>query len=253
MIQASEKLTAAIINEAPQRIIIELGDMLLSNEDLSASAGMEYVEESNADTDLSIGNAIANTISFTLLNVAGQYNNIVLAGKTLSAYLGAKSDSGLVTQATFFTGRGCIAVTEISSSTQLLFNIITASQARPYLKMNGKAVNDQPAYPVYALLLRDNILTAMSILAEMSRLAALPAMIVTRQQKHMLTHIAEAASRGIGIKTTQWRLTTLRTVQAHTWGMKRYTMERRLPRLQAAHTASCCPLLLRSLREMRIE
>lgn len=163
MIQASEELTAAIINEAPQRIIIELGDMLLSNEDLSASAGMEYVEESNADTDLSIGNAIANTISFTLLNVAGQYNNIVLAGKTLSAYLGAKSDSGLVTQATFFTGKGCIAVTEISSSTQLLFNIITASQARPYLKMNGKAVNDQPAYPIYALLLRDNILTAIGL------------------------------------------------------------------------------------------
>src|SRR5574344_873895 len=75
------------------------------------------------------------------------------------------------------------------------------------------------------------ITMGMPILAEMSRLAALPAMIMTRQQKHMLTHIAEAASRGIGIKTTRWRLTTLRTVRAHTWGMKRYTMERRLPRL----------------------
>ena len=128
MIDTSTELGLAIAYEYPQRVILKMCGTTLSNEDIAASSGLDFIDEVNADTELRIGNAISNTLSFTLLNQDGQFNTVDFSGLSIDAFLGARATTA--TETSLFIGGRTVALSNGST-------VISGASQAPYLYNNG--------------------------------------------------------------------------------------------------------------------
>ena len=161
MINTSTELGLAIAYEYPQRVILKMCGTTLSNEDIAASSGLDFIDEVNADTELRIGNAISNTLSFTLLNQDGQFNTVDFSGLSIDAFLGARATTA--TETSLYVGGRTVALSNGST-------VISGASQAPYLYNNGTPVSrNPPTFPVYALVLIDTTLTVIGANGEAMR------------------------------------------------------------------------------------
>lgn len=161
MINTSTELELAIAYEYPQRVILKMCGTTLSNEDIAASSGLDFIDEVNADTELRIGNAISNTLSFTLLNQDGQFNTVDFSGLSIDAFLGARTTT--ITETSPYVGGRTVALSNGST-------VISGASQAPYLYKDGAPVlKNAPSFPVYALVLIDTTLTAIGANGEAMR------------------------------------------------------------------------------------
>lgn len=161
MINTSTELELAIAYEYPQRVILKMCGTTLSNEDIAASSGLDFIDEVNADTELRIGNAISNTLNFTLLNQDGQFNTVDFSGLSIDAFLGARATTA--TETSLFIGGRTVALSNGST-------VISGASQAPYLYKDGAPVlKNAPSFPVYALVLIDTTLTAIGANGEAMR------------------------------------------------------------------------------------
>lgn len=161
MINTSTELELAIAYEYPQRVILKMCGTTLSNEDIAASSGLDFIDEVNADTELRIGNAISNTLSFTLLNQDGQFNTVDFSGLSIDAFLGARTTT--ITETSPYVGGRTVALSNGST-------VISGASQAPYLyKGDAPVLKNAPSFPVYALVLIDTTLTAIGANGEAMR------------------------------------------------------------------------------------
>ena len=140
MYSASEDFHTAVANGAHQIALLIFNDAVFTNDDIDVSAGIEFNDYFNTETDLSIGQALSNEISFNIFNDSGLLNNYAFGD--FLATIGAQVGNETV------TANGTVQV-QSANHTYVAYN------SSPYLKRDGTAVSSQPAQKIKTMLVYD--------------------------------------------------------------------------------------------------
>lgn len=134
MIATSQAYKDAIRGGKPQRILIDMGDVILTNEDVSVSSGgLKFEDRFNEETELTFGATPSNSVSVALINSDGFFNDYEF--KTL------KASVGVLTETNRFTRVGSVMV-EIGSGGKTF----AGQTIQPYLLEDGDACSVQPSF-----------------------------------------------------------------------------------------------------------
>lgn len=141
MISVSDAFRTAVNNGAPQRALLEfVNGAYVTNEDISiTSGGLHYDEVINGETELTIGACPSARISVALVNTDGWLTNFSFG--QFAARLGVQTTSSA------YTLTGNVQVEDSDG------NIISGHEYPPYLRINGVGVDEQPAFPIRAMVL----------------------------------------------------------------------------------------------------
>lgn len=140
MYQASQNFHDAVASGAHQIALLIFDDAVFTNDDIDVSAGIEFHDYFNAETDIAIGQALSNEISFNIFNDSNLLNNYSFGDFT--ATIGAQIGNETV------TAHGNIYAESASHTYQ-------ANSSSPYLLRDGTAVSSQPARAITSMLIYD--------------------------------------------------------------------------------------------------
>ncbi len=137
MYPASDAFHKAVANGNDQMALMIFSDCVFTNEDINVSAGISFHDTFNAQEDISIGQTLSNSITFSVFNDNELLNNYGF-GK-FTATLGVK-----------------IATDSYQQLAPVVMNTNQAQylgdSEQPYLSRNGQAVSVQPTFPVRSML-----------------------------------------------------------------------------------------------------
>ena len=137
MYPVSDAFHQAVANGEKQIAMLIFDDCLFTNEDINVSGGIQFSENFNTETDISIGQTPSNYISFSLFNDTGLLDEYQFGQFT--ATIGVKIGENNYTQI------GSVMMTT-------LYAQYTGHESQPYLKRNGTAMASQPGFPVKSML-----------------------------------------------------------------------------------------------------
>ena len=140
MYPCSNAFHEAVKNGNEQKLLLIFSDVVFTNEDIDADAGLEFDDTFFTDADITIGTASSNEIRFTLFNDDRHLNSYEFGEFT--ATLGVYLDSARYEPA----GNVMIQTTYAS---------FVGSVEAPFLTMNGVPVAVQPGFAVTSLLAYD--------------------------------------------------------------------------------------------------
>lgn len=145
MYQASNAFHQAVANGNHQIALLIFPDALFSSSDIDVDAGIEFNDYFNMEEDISIGQCLSNEISFCLFNDRRLLNDYGFGEftATIGVQVGA--------EAAAFTGNCMI---------QDGADMYVGRDTSPYLRKNGSAMANAPAWPVKGLLSLDGKLFA---------------------------------------------------------------------------------------------
>ena len=143
MYNASSEFHEAVANGAHQIALLIFDDAVFTNDDINVTSGIEFNDYFNTETNLSIGQALSNEISFSIFNDSGLLNDYEFGDFT--ATIGAQIGNETV------TANGTIQVHSGSHT-------YVAYSSSPYLKCDGTAVSSQPARAIKSMLIYNGIL-----------------------------------------------------------------------------------------------
>lgn len=145
MIATSQAYKDAIRSGMPQRILIDMGDVILTNEDVSVSSGgLKFEDRFNEENELTFGATPSNSVSVALINSDGFFNDYEF--KTLKAAV------GVLIETNRFARVGSVMV-EIGSGGKTF----AGQTIQPYLLEDGVACSVQPSFAVKSIVVNNGI------------------------------------------------------------------------------------------------
>lgn len=145
MVTTSSDFQRAVANRNHQIALLIFSDCIFSNDDIRIDKGIEFHDYFNTEEDLCVGQALSNTISFTLYNDDRILNNYSFGEFTATI--------GVLTGTTTYVQHGPVTVKNNGVEW-------VGSQSRPYLKRAGAAVSSQPSFPVTSIGILDGTVYA---------------------------------------------------------------------------------------------
>lgn len=143
MIATSQAYKDAIRSGKPQRILIDMGDVILTNEDVSVSSGgLKFEDRFNEENELTFGATPSNSVSVALINSDGFFNDYEF--KTLKAAV------GVLIETNRFARVGSVMV-EIGSGGKTF----SGQTIQPYLLEDGVACSVQPSFAVKSIVVNN--------------------------------------------------------------------------------------------------
>lgn len=139
MYTASAAFHQAIRQNAPQRALLIFADAFFTNEDINVERGIEFTDTFNEETDLSIGQALSNEITFTLFNDDGLLDGFDFGRFT--ATIGARIAQTTYKQHNYVT-------------VQSANNTYYGNKKHPYLTRNGETMS--VLFPVHSVFILDD-------------------------------------------------------------------------------------------------
>lgn len=152
MYACSDAFHTAVANGNEQKALLIFSDCVFTDDDISVENGIEFQDYFNAETDLSIGQALSNEISFTLFNDDRLLNNYEFGD--FIATIGVHIETTTYQQ--FYP----VSVVTITGNQK---NTWSGENEYPFVRRNGQPVQAQPSFPVKALLAYDNKVWAFGI------------------------------------------------------------------------------------------
>ena len=140
MYSASNAFHDAVESGAHQIALLIFDDLVFAGSDIDVDAGIEFHDYFNTETDLSIGQAPSNELSFSVFNENDLLNDYAFGD--FLATIGVQIDSSTVTE------NGTIQVSSASHS-------YVANSTSPYLTRDGSAVSSQPNGEIQSILIYD--------------------------------------------------------------------------------------------------
>ena len=147
MYPASDEFHTAVANGNEQMALLIFGNCVFTSADINVSSGITFNDNFSVTDDLSIGQTLSNSVSFTLFNDSGLLNNYRFG--TFTATLGVLLGENNYQQS------APVVVTTVYSK-------YVGDVVAPYLTRGGTPVAVQPSFPVASLLAYDNKLWAFS-------------------------------------------------------------------------------------------
>ena len=141
----------AVANGNEQKAMLIFSDCVFTDDDISVENGIEFNDYFNAETDISIGQALSNEISFTLFNDA-RYLNSYGFGEFIATL-------GVLEAITTYQQTYQVSVVTVNGSQR---NTWTGDNVSPFVRRNGIALSAQPSFAVTALLAYDGKVWAFS-------------------------------------------------------------------------------------------
>lgn len=137
MYAASQAFHDAVRNGAHQIPLLIFEDAVFTTNDIDVSSGIEFNDYFNAETDLSIGQALSNELIFSIFNDYGMLNTYEFGDfeATIGVQIGEATNSQI----------GKVYARSASHT-------YVAYDTSPYLTRDGSPVNSQPASPVKTML-----------------------------------------------------------------------------------------------------
>lgn len=146
MIATSAAYKAAIKNGSHQRVLIDMGNVVLTNEDISVSSGgLKFEDRFNEETELTFGATPSNSISIALINRDGFFNDYEF-GKI-------EASVGVLTESSRYSRSGSVTVEIGNNGKRFVGQTIS-----PYLLEDGKACKIQPDFAVRSIVVDDGTL-----------------------------------------------------------------------------------------------
>lgn len=146
MYNASADFHTAVKNGNPQMPLLIFQDAVFTSEDIDINTGIEFDDLFCTEDNISIGQALMNTVRFALFN-DNQYLNSYEFGEFIATI-------GVRLTRTTYTQSGTISVTCGN-------NTYVAYSSSPYLKRNGTALSTQPTGEVANILIYDGYVYAI--------------------------------------------------------------------------------------------
>lgn len=143
MYKASAAFHDAVFSVSPkERILIQMDNAILTNEDISMQAGVTITEAVNFEEELTIGGCPCATLDTTLVNGHGLLSDFAFGEASVS--LSVMTEQGTYQQA------GANARAVVRAGTREV--VVEGFLQPPYLKVNGVIPALQPPFPVRAII-----------------------------------------------------------------------------------------------------
>ena len=155
MYACSSDFKNAVKNNAHQIALLIFENAVFDNEDIDMDEGITFRDNFNLEEDLAIGQTPSNELSFTLLNDDNRLKSYAFG--TFIATIGAQTGTG-----TYSSGADCYI--KVGAKRYEAFS------SKPYLRMNGSAMANQPTEPVKSLLYYNGTVYAFTSVATYSYL-----------------------------------------------------------------------------------
>ena len=146
MIATSAAYKTAIKNGSHQRVLIDMGNVVLTNEDISiSSGGLKFEDRFNEETELTFGATPSNSISIALINRDGFFNDYEFGT--------IKASVGVLTESSRYPRSGSVMVEIGNNGKQFVGQTIA-----PYLLEDGQACAIQPDFAVKSIVVDNGTL-----------------------------------------------------------------------------------------------
>ena len=145
MIETSAAYKDAIKRGSKQRILIHMGDVVLTNEDISiSSGGLKFEDRFNEETELTFGATPSNSISLSLFNSDGFFNEYEFGEMNAAV--------GVLIQTSRCSRTGSVFA-EIGNNGKRF----AGQSVPPYLLEDGVACSVQPDFGVKSIVIDNGI------------------------------------------------------------------------------------------------
>lgn len=150
MIHTSQAYKDAIKTSKPQRVLVDMGDVILNNDDISVSSGgVKFEDRFNEESEIKFGVTPSNSITLSLINRDGFFNRYNFG--TIKASIGVQVQSG-----SYYRAENVTIETEDGKR-------FVGRSSEPYLLENDKPCTAQPTFPVYSIVLNEDTLYCFGI------------------------------------------------------------------------------------------